>query len=434
MTTRKEPSIKEQVIQILSKRGPLKLEDMMSDIKGAEKHSVDSKVHEMLNGGQLTRDSDMVYTLKGGVTAESVKENPAGAGDAPPKTSGTGAPLDPRPLFEGTCKGVGLKPEFIPSIAELFFKGDIDDLAWLKEVLTRHSAGFVSNQQARFILASWGKTRNLPFDPDEFAVETPETARGAKAAAEAPAKSAQEQLEEETGIKYKVEKDKDGDWVPKPGGTLTYEAALSHCEKQNYIKAVERGQAAEAADSAQETSDAKAPARPGKGSRSFEQMLMEKMIDRMFDDDKGRGREDSVEMKALRDEVRRSRESIDQMREQQDREWRERIEATLAEAVARDPLGDTRSVEALRQRLGVSSSNITDSSPAVQLIKDSTDKLDKSLARTQGLFERWMMQSDQFRPEEKRSSAEKESKAGELLDEAERKARLQNTRKAAFNL
>ncbi len=434
MSVKRPPSIKEQVVLVLSEHGPLKAADMMPFIKGAEQHSVESKLLEMMKDNQVDRDANMVYSLHEGVTANTLKEpaedSAAGAkgGGGSGAAQAAGIPLDARQMFENLLKSVAVKPpEIIPTIGGIFWGGDIDNLKWLETVLRRHAAGWVAPNQIRLVLSSWSQTRGLPYNENEFIIEPLESAKGAKAAPEAGPKSVAEDLQAQTGIGYKIEKDRDGDWVPKPGGSMTYVEALSASQKSNYIKAIERGQPSEASEPASEASEGKSSAKGGKVPRSFDQMFMEKALDVMFDKESGKGSGENAEVKLLREEIRT-------MKDQQDREWRERMEANLAAALQRDPLGETRDIEHLRQRLGITGSGVTDSSPAVQLIKDASDKANKNLDRLTGMVERMVLKSDEFRPEETRSAAEKESKAGAILQEAEKKARSQELGKRAFTL
>jgi hypothetical protein len=88
----------------------------------------------------------------------------------------------------------------------------------------------------------------------------------------------------------------------------------------------------------------------------------------------------------------------------------------------------------MKERLGGGGPVVTDQSPAVQLIKDTTDKMDKNVSRMVGLFERTMLHSDVFNPENTRTPKDRESKAGELLGEVESRDRSRGLRKEAFGI
>jgi len=88
----------------------------------------------------------------------------------------------------------------------------------------------------------------------------------------------------------------------------------------------------------------------------------------------------------------------------------------------------------MKQRLGGGGPVVTDNSPAVQLIKDTTDKMDKNVARLTGLFERTMLHSEVFNPEKTRTTQERDSKAGELLSEVQSRERSRTLRKDAFDV
>lgn len=434
MSTTKEPNVRTQIIQVLYEHGPKNTEGMAEFIKGVQEKTIQTKALELLNEDSLTRDADMVYSLAEGVTPQSFGTSakgsrPAGSGDQ------TGAPLDSKDQFEQLLKSVAVKPpEVIPTLSKLFFSGDIDDLKWLAEVLKRHGAGWVLPNQIRLVISTWSKTRGLPYDESEFAVESSEAGKGAKGEGKEPPKSTTARVMEEAGIAYQVVKDKDGDWIPKPGGVLPYEAALDRCERLNAIKAVERAQAPEEPDDSGEEGEGKVTSKGGKRMASFQDKLMDKLLDAFIDGKSGKGGDENPEIKALRDEVKRSNETIQRMQDQADRDWKERIEANIAAMAANDPWSDPVQVARIRQAIGYQPSAVTDSSPAVQLIKDGTDKMDKNVSRLTGLIERMVLQGDVFRPEETRTAEEKESKAGALLTEASARQRSQTLRKRVFDV
>lgn len=440
MSATKESNIMTQVVQVLLDHGPMKVTDMMNHITGVEQKSVHNKCLELEKRSILIRDADDVWSLHEGVTSETLttgelkggkkipigKKEEAGGG-------GTGASLDPRGLFEATCKGVGLKPEFIPTITDLFFNGDIDSLTWLKEVLTRLAAGFVSQQQARFILAAWSKTRNLPYDPNEFAIEGEEANKGKRVAEKEEPKKGAAKLMEDAGIGWKVIKDKDGDWVAMPGGTMTQEEATAASERRATIAAMGLGGAAATAEEPAESGEGKPAPKTPKAPRSFQDIFMEKAVDHFFDEKKGRGDEDNPQIKALSQQLDKATSQIQQMRDEREQERLDRIEANIAEIASRDPWSDPGQVARIRQAIGYQPPGVTDSSPAVQLLKDATDKMDKNVNRLTGLVERVVLKGDEFRPEETRTPEQKEAKAGELLGEVGKRQRSVDIRKRAFS-
>jgi len=161
---------------------------------------------------------------------------------------------------------------------------------------------------------------------------------------------------------------------------------------------------------------------------------MDKMLDKLFDDKLGRSDGDNPQITALSQQLQQATATIQELKGNQEREWRERVEANIAAIASRNPWEDPQGIEAMRQRLGISNSAVTDQSPAVQVLKDSADKLDKNVGRMVGIVERMILQPDLFRPEETRTPAEKEQKAGAILAVAQKSARSSELRKRAFEM
>jgi hypothetical protein len=453
MSANKVPSIREQVIQVLTDNGPLKAAEMMSFIKGSTQHSVESKLLEMMKDNLVERDTDMVYKLREGVTVKTLETGEMGNVGSPPGAAtpapspltppatppppalpkATGMVLDQQNLFMSHLVGIGVSPkEAIPTITDIFFSGDINSLAWLHQVLQKEAAGFVKPNQMRTIISWWAHTRGLPYKDEDFPYLEAEASGGKRPADKEPLKTGAAKVLEDAGIGWKVGKDKDGDWTAMPGGTLTQEAATAAAERRATIAAMGMGAVEATSEESPAGGEGKSAAKAAKPGISFQDKLMDKVLDFFIDNKTGKGDGESEAIKALRDEVRRSNEALAAMKDQQDRDWKASMEANLAEALSRDPWGNTRNIEELRTRLGVSGSGVTDSSPAVQLIKDVTQKADKSVDRLTGLVERLVLKTDEFRPEDKRTPEEKEKKAGDILEEAQRKVHSQDVRKRTF--
>ncbi len=404
---------REQILQALQEHGPMNYAQMMEHIQGPGQHTVETKCLEMLKIGELARDEiSKVYSIN------ENKPSPDGKGTV-------GAPLNPEPQFSELLLGVGVDRVYVPTITKLFVDGDTKDLKWLREVLTKHAAGFIKKHQVSLILASWSKSLGLPYNPDDFPIE----GEGEGEKDKKPPKSMAATIAEEAGIGFQIGKDKEGDWVVKPGGPLTYEAALTAAQRSNYIKAVERSQSGsgDGSEEPAEEADGKPTAKGGRAARSFNELFMAKALDVMFDSKKSAG--DSEVVQALQGQITALQNTIGDLKDNEQRERLDRIEANLASIASRDPWDDPRGIE-MRQRLNTP--NVTDSSPAVQLIKDSTDKMDKNVARLVSIVEKAALQTDAFRPEESRTPAEKEAKAGALLSEAQNRERSKELRKRAF--
>lgn len=62
-------------------------------------------------------------------------------------------------------EGIGVSPkEAIPTIADIFFPRDIDNVRWLDYVLSKEVAGFVMPHQRRLMISWWAYTRGLIYD------------------------------------------------------------------------------------------------------------------------------------------------------------------------------------------------------------------------------------------------------------------------------
>lgn len=457
MSTARGVPIADQVIKVLYENGPKKAGDMRTWIKFPYK-SIYQKCLDLQKMGLVSKDDQSVWTITPGVTPKTLetgeREPPGshkpvggdGTTDNPPKDKtppdgetpaggATGMALDPRALFEQTMKSVAVKPpEVIPTIANVFFGGDIDNLQWLHDVLRRHASGFVAPNQIRLIISAWSTARGLPYDENEFPLEGFDKGKSVKPGEKEETKTGAAKLMADAGIGWKVVKDKDGDWVAQPGGTMSQEEATAAAERRATIAAMGLGVPAASSEETPESGDGKPVPKTGKGSRSFQDIFMEKAIDHFFDKDKTKDGEDSPTIKALTVQVQQANQTIQQLKDQQEKEWKEKMEANLAAIASRDPWSDPTEIARARQLLNIPSTTVTDNSPAVQVLKDSTEKIDKNVGRLVGLIERVALKSDEFRPEERRSSAEKEAKAGDLLNEAAERERARALRLRTFGV
>ncbi len=454
MSATKKPSIRTQVVQILSAHGPMDCAGMMNYITGVEKKSVHNECLELEKLNLVSRDANDVWSVREGVTPETLKTGELktaapipGSVPPPPATppappippppelpKSAGMTLDQRVMFMSHLVGIGVQPkEAIPSITDIFFTGDINNLQWLKQVLEKEAPGFVRPDQRKTIISWWAHTRGLPFKEEDFPFLEEEPTKGKKVTEKEPPKSTVAKVMEKAGVGYQVVRDKDGVWIARLGGELTYEAALDRCETQNTIMAMGRGQVVEPEEAAEEGTEGKPAVKGAKKAESLQDYFMKKVIDEFIEGRHGRGDEDNPQIKEMSKQLEKATSTIEQMREEREQERFDRIEANIAALAAQNPWEDTASIERMRQRLGIQPSGITDSSPAVQIIKDTTQKMDKQADRLAGLVERFIIKTDEFRPEEKRSPEEKEAKAAVLLDEATKRKQSSDIRKRAFN-
>jgi len=439
MTKTKTPSIVSQIVERLYSDGPMKVADMCTTIQYPYK-SVYTKALELQKLGLADKDDDGVWSLKEGVTpstletgklVETQDEEESGEGSestrkVPPIARSTGKPLDQTEMFIQELKNIGCSPkEAIPTVTSIFFSGDIEDLHWLEKVLKRDAAGFVTAHQRRLIISWWSNTRGLPYDEEEFFPDFDAEGQPKKAVSKGEKPEARPEKRLDPGMGWKIEKDRDGDWIATPGGPMSYQEAIDAARERHLIAAYTRGKTEpddEANDSGEE---AGVPRKGGKRQESLMEYMFKKMIDTTLDSGKGKASEDS-------DTVRRLTERIEEMEKARQEERFERMEGMVAQALSRDPWEEYDRINQMKERLGVGSPVVTDQSPAVQLIKDSTERADKNINRLVGIIERAALRSDEFAPEKTRSPQDREQKADQLLGEVESRERSRGLRREVF--
>jgi len=448
MAKTKSPSIVTQIVDRLYGDGPMGVSEMCKTIPFTYK-SVYTKALELAKLGLANKDDNGVWSLAEGVTPDTLitgeKQMPGaqvtGAEGAPPGEEGaaatvreapivrgTGVPLDQNNLFIQELKNIGVAPkEAIPTVANIFFSGDIDDLRWLEQVLKRDAAGFITPHQRRLIISWWSHTRGLPYNPDEFFPALDEEGKPRTAGAKGEKVEEKPERRLDLGVGWKVDRDKDGAWITVPGGPMSYQEAVDAAERRALIDSYKRpggDQEAEVEGTGEEG------VRVGKGAKKTESLveyMMKKMIDNMLEGKKGQEDGDS-------ETVRKLTERIDTMEREKQEDRFERMEGLIASIVNRDPWEDYDKIESMKQRLGVGGATVTDQSPAVQLIKDSTDKVDKGITRLLGVIERTALHSETFTPETTRSATEREGKATELLGEVSQREKSRDLRRGAFGV
>jgi len=448
MTKTKTPSIISQIVEKLYSEGSMKVGQMCETIKYPYK-SVYTKALELAKLGLAIKDDDGVWSLLDGVTPQTLEtgeiqtveaEEPGAEGEEPgegtPKTTrklapiarSTGIPLDQRGMFIKHCTDIGIAPkEAIPTIADIFFSGDIDSLSWLNQVLSKEAAGYVSHHQRRLMMSWWANSRRLDFDEEEYGFPTQGEGRDKKGGKGASKEEVKPEKRLDLGLGWKVGRDKDGAWIAQPGGQMSYQEAVDSSERRALIDSYGRGADEGGGEEGAEGEAGTAGRRKGAPKETMFEKMMMKMFESMIDGNTGKSAGDS-------DTVLRLTERIENMEREKNEDRMERMEGMVAQALARDPWEDYDRIEAMKQRLGGGSSGVTDSSPAVQLIKDTTDKADKNIARLVGLMERTVLRSDAFAPEETRNPKERESKAGQLLGEVQSRDRSRGLRKETFGI
>lgn len=457
-----ENSISYKALELIYNKGPMSCRDISQEMTAKYK-SVYTKLLELEKSNLVSRDDQGIWSLEEGVTPQTFltgekemttqqlleaeqeareqagEEEPTpGAEQRPrrPNTQGSpgaaatgktsGMALDQRGMFIKHMSDIGVSPkEAIPTIADIFFAGEIDSLDWLKNVLQRHAQGYVTPHQRNLILGYWAKTRGLPYSEDEQDWVLPE--KGGKGAAKGKAEAKEEKPSKpmDPGMGWKVGRDKDGAWIAQPGGPMIYQDAIEAAERRALIDSYKSGPDGDEGEAAGEGEEVPTTRR-GKGKgQTFVETMMLKMMDKLFDGAGGQNAAADARVEALERE-------IGMMREEKNEERFERMEGMIANLASRDPWDDFTRFQQQAQRFGYAPNVVTDSSPAVQLIKDQSDKLDRNVSRMLGMVERMALRSDEFSPEQTRTPDQRESKAGELLNVAQGRERSKSLRRETF--
>jgi len=208
---------------------------------------------------------------------------------------------------------------------------------------------------------------------------------------------------------------------------MSYQEAVDSSERRALIDSYGRGGDESGGEETAEGEEGTPGRKGGKKTETLMEYMFKKMVDNMLEGGKGKAAGDS-------ETVMKLSERIENMEREKNEERMERMEGMVAQALARDPWEEYDRIEEMKKRLGGGSSPVTDSSPAVQLIKDTTDKADKNIARLVGLMERTVLRSDAFAPEETRTSQDREQKAGQLLGEVQSRDRSRGLRKETFGI
>jgi len=436
----KTPSIISQIVELLYAQGGLSVSEMCKTIKYPYK-SVYTKALELRKLNLADKNDNGIWFLREGVTPSTLEtgvreengdgdkedtEEEADSGEEgknkAPMVRSNGVPLDQRGLFIQELKNIGVTPkEVIPTIASIFFDGDIDDLNWLNMTLLKSAAGWVNHKQRRLIIDWWSHSRGLPYMTDEFFPDKDEDRKLRKAVEDE--KPAKPERRMDPGLGWKLDKDRDGDWMPIPGGPMSYQEAVDSAKERQMISAYSRGNKPDTGD---EEFDEGTPVRKGgKKQETILEYMMKKMVDNMLE---SKGKDGDSET------VRKLTERIETMEAERQEQRFERLEGMIAQAASRDPWEDYDRIQAMKERLGVGGPVVTDQSPAVQLIKDSTEKMDKNISRLMGIIERTALRSDEFTPETTRTTGQREEKAGALLETVTGREHSRGLRRDTFGI
>ncbi|KKM78922.1 hypothetical protein LCGC14_1355140 [marine sediment metagenome] len=454
------PSVAARIVETLYDKGPLDCQGLVPFISDKTYKSISTACLLLEKQSIIERDNDRVWSLCEGVTPQTLvdgrhhdpsegapdaedgavgsegdegageEQEPAGGtrnqGARPPVPPKEPVSLDPTAKFISELKAIGVSPAAtIPTIASIFFEGDIDSLEWLNHVLKVVAAGWVTPRHRRLVMEWWARTRGLPFHEDEysFAAEgEPKARKGARGEEDEP--PAGQTMD--AGVGWKIEKDDDGDWVAIPGGPLaTYKEALEAAKQRQVLAAYAKRPSPGADDNGDDEEEGRSPRKGGRRGETLIEKMMMKMVDKMMDDGDGKA-------SAENETIARLTDRIDGMEKERNEERFERMEGLLAQALARDPWDDFQRITEMKDRLGGGGAAVTDQSPAVQLIKDSTDKMDKNVGRLVGIMERMILRDGDINLENTRTPQAREQKADELLDTVQDRARSRGLRRNAF--
>lgn len=442
MTSTSEKNIITHIVEQLYEKGKMHSRTMADFIPFKHK-SIANKCLELESRALIERDDENIWSLRPGVTPQTLIDgtmqddggepmvdqvSTATETQTKPTKEKEKVPLDQRDQFVSQLKAIGVTPkDAIPTIADIFFSGDIEDLHWLNDVLQRQAMGFVRADQRRLIVNWWANTRGLPISEDDFSFEREDEGKGKKATGKETKEEKPTMKPLDAGMGWKIGKDKDGDWVPLPGGPMSYQEAVEATERRHLISSYDTGAEEEDERGGGDGQEGKTTRRRQPAQESLFEKMMVKLIDKVFDDSRGGGSAES-------ETVQRLTERIEQMERDKTEERFDKLEGMVAQIASRDPWEEYDRIEAMRSRLGIGTPAVTDQSPAVQLIKDTTDKMDRNVQRLVGVFERTVLKSEEFNPEETRTKQERESKATELLDEVSSRHRSRDLRKSAFGV
>jgi len=417
-------SVSDDIQQVLRERGPMALQQL-NETTGHKKKTLQSKLYELRQAGKVARSADGLYqAMAAAPEAEdedadllppSPKDRPVPqsreARDTPGPQAQASLPRQPlsgdQEKFRSLLQDCDVR-KALDTITETFFAGDPENLEHLTSVLDDARA-YVSPLQRRLIVRYWARyiKRDIPPLLDErLSHQEGEKGDGGKDGS---------RFIEDLG--WKVEKDRDGDWVPRPGGELSYEKSLRYAATLNATRS-------SAGDEGGNEEDEDAPAGKRRRRGGGRDPILTLLIERAFPDKDDR----DEDLKALREELSKEREARQEERFS-------RLEGMIGSALNKNPFQEyleiKQQVEAIEGPRQVPT--VTDQSPTVQLIKDQSDKLDKNMNRVVGLLERAMLRGqDEVIPEEHSTPEERDKRAERLLGRMQQAGRSRELRRELF--
>ncbi len=396
---------KADIFNAFKEKGPMTEAQVREACPNIKRTSIKARLWDLRCQGYLAMGEDGVYQItsdhdpEGPEAEELSRRNLSSLG-----TNGKNGRSEPwdddaaltgdqdkfRELLKDCSVTKGIDP-----IVEMFFSGDPEDLENLVQVL-EDARAYVQPLQKRMIVRYWARfTQHWPLPNTLEERLNQDGGRGSAA----DYKSTGSEFMEDLG--WKVEKDRDGEWIPRPSGDLTYSQALKWCATMNASRPM--------VTEREEDPEEETPTRGRKRGRQ-EDSMMGKLLDRAFPD---------------RDERDERIQALERRLEESDRarqdDRMDRIEAMIAAQANRNHVRELLEFQTQLQAAGLlgggPQQHVTDTSPTVQLVKDQSDKLDKNMNRALGILERVALRDhNTLAPEETSTSPqEQEARAAELL-------------------
>lgn len=306
------------------------------------------------------------------------------------------------------------------TIAETFFStGDEGDMKRLFSLLTDAKA-YVTSGQRRMIMRVWSDYTDTSI-PEEIAriidKDRPPEADGATG-----------EDADVFGLGWRVEKDESGECMPVAGGEI--KSYMQACRVATAMNASSgRGKHGEG-DSG------------GKGS--VIDPTVQILIDRAFPEEgRGGGKDTLDQVKAIVDlvvpkkaegeesEVQTLRRQLQEERDRATQKQLADLNALVTAALQRDPVKEY--LEMHERITALTGGPISDNSPTVQVLKDSTDKLERFGTRGLGLLERVVLRNQPLEPEGG-SEEDQEQRAEGLANRLEGDSRQRQLKREVYGI
>ena len=160
---KKQPNLRSRIVRLIVEKGPVTVRDMTRSL-GARYQSVNTEALELRRHGVLQKDDESAWSLAPGADLEAFGIEPTHSLVSPPEDSSR----TPEGRFLDLLRSVGVK-KAAETITDLFFSGeDIWDMQWLHHVLAWSAEGFVTEGQAKLIMAYWAHTNGIPYRHEDF--------------------------------------------------------------------------------------------------------------------------------------------------------------------------------------------------------------------------------------------------------------------------